>query len=1342
VNHSIFVLLLGEPSLHLSLFLLFPLYVLFKSLFGCVEEEIWWDLNATASSGPMNQDSSGPSHVPGATPPSATAAASTHTPGLHDSFHRRQAQALHLFLYPRHTVADEAAAEHSPSLSSSAEEEGEENGGAGSVSPSSLLHGDIALPVSLPWRGSSGSFRPLTPLLLPQPSVLLGEGWAAGQTAEQCGSPQPISTAAVAMKVSVIGGDRSGTSLYGSAEGFSLEESLVPPHTREQADRREGESEGKDVASTTPCEDAPLPSDFIEETRAAASSLPCCHVATTTTTAAFITTADARRVSSLLSCEGAVAESPSDVTAPSCGFPSGRARDATPLGVPVLVVWRAETNTTGVGSSAAPNGLLPPVHPARPQEPVSALPESAGRYAAAHSGEARQVLGGVERGMLHTALLQAPRAAAGSGASRVILSPDEISNISGGSSSSDTEGEDVFEDNGGYSGCLLNVCLSFCIWLYHLVMRCGAGCCVWLRCAWCDSSWCSCRHPGGLWGGQVRDLAEVGGSEGDDDDEDAEGESQLYRPLLFSSVPHRTAFSPASAPKRTSPSAMPSALWPLPPHSHPSLPSTQPLPSSSSPPRSSQTPTPRAAQALCFSDYDEDGSRGSLDLHHAWGSGKLPAIGAGQQAQRHLSSHTLSASALPDPSRDPQRQQRTVSDESSTATSRGDGSYPSATSRLRWLSKKLSRYSLSEAYAYFNVFADPDLIDVPDVGAPSTTSTKTFTFTRSFLAQRDPALSAPSDGTSLAATAPSQNPLTEGVGHHTGLPPFATARVRRRKGLSRVSAAGQVFVLFHYLACAILTAAVVVLAVVEFRHDVVATVSDDTTCNRFPYRDRTRPDFSFSLICFLLNSLLAIRYAVRAVRYEKGGLLVVQVIIMLLQLGRAAYFLLFVIGRYLRLVGTTGATATMRAAMAATSEQPHRSPLLLFTWISVLSSVVLFLLASLMIPWVYASFGWRRYAQGIVSVRLARVRQRLTMLQTCVQLDRVITLNAYLASVFLLDTWSDQRGLLCVTGVALLLYALLVPSLRRTRHWWPLAVAGCVLLAVSGSFSALIADSFRKDHQLRQMSSSPWYSACYTDQLPECLRVSPVPYPITIYRDEDDTAQGGRTLAAVVGSSPYRRATPAEGASPFVNTHYPRVALFSITAVPATFPGSVAVTTTAPSLQRVDNASDTYIPTCGVFRDYFRIAGCNEECFAEEEAATQHRIVHRIALCCSYYGQCRLKDAYRPYAVMLLMLLATLSYVVRVVLLAVAWRRFVGRDDAAIEVFLQDKRERCRSGGRRRPRWPTRHPREPREAVEAGRRIDVPPCWPTPSSPLPPREPLIWNVYRYDAWRNESGGGW
>lgn len=173
-------------------------------------------------------------------------------------------------------------------------------------------------------------------------------------------------------------------------------------------------------------------------------------------------------------------------------------------------------------------------------------------------------------------------------------------------------------------------------------------------------------------------------------------------------------------------------------------------------------------------------------------------------------------------------------------------------------------------------------------------------------------------------------------------------------------------------------------------------------------------------------------------------------------------------------------------------------------------------------------------------------------------------------------------------------------------------------------------------------------------------------------------------------------------------------------------------------MRYVTNDTHTYLPTYGTYDDYFRIEYCNAECFAEKEMSAHHIFTRGIARCCSYYGQCRLKDDYRTYAVVLLTLLMVLSYVVRVVLLASAWRRLIACDDGAIDAFLRNRRESRRSRRSRGLPTPPSNARLPPQTTVALEQNCVESAVSSSATPGLGGPPLLWNLQQYDAWRYEA----
>ncbi|KAG5475957.1 hypothetical protein CUR178_03672 [Leishmania enriettii] len=609
----------------------------------------------------------------------------------------------------------------------------------------------------------------------------------------------------------------------------------------------------------------------------------------------------------------------------------------------------------------------------------------------------------------------------------------------------------------------------------------------------------------------------------------------------------------------------------------------------------------------------------------------------------------------------------------------------------------------------------------------------------------------------------------------------------RQPLLLDIACVGRCFVLLQYVALVVLTATVLLLTVFSYRSRV-AHVEDETACNCYSFEDRIRPDLSFSLICFLLNGVLATRYAVRAVRYERGGLLVVQVVVVGLQVCRAVYFLLVVARRYTRAPSVSSPSASFsrllwppmaldihgsgadgsgcEGSSVDDYPPPPVEPVLALTWVGVVVSVSFFVAASALSPWVYASFGWRRYAQGIVQVSLSRVRKRLTVLRACVQLDGVITANAYLATVFLLESWPDQRTLLLMTLTIFALHYVLIPTLRRSRHWWPLLCAAGVLVTVSGYYAAVIGGALQKDHRLRSISSSPWDSVCYTDRLRECLYAISHAYPISIFRDTSAADSARSFRLSYKQSERARQQLPPAAAR---RSSLPMSATHSVLRLNGNRDTSVGSGATSPwfgcavssgsarPVQHVSNATDTYLPTYGAFPDYFRLQGCNATCFLAREESDNFFFERHIADCCAEYGQCRLKDDYRTYAVLLLFVLMIFSSAVRVVLLAVAWRRWVEGDDVVIELFVQEHCRRHHGGYRRRRRHPRQghghHHRRAAAAAVAGGGSGTPcpsprrlrashdatvPAMPLPSLSLQPTQNLAWDVEQYTLWRQQQ----
>ncbi|KPA84281.1 hypothetical protein ABB37_02311 [Leptomonas pyrrhocoris] len=1278
-------------------------------------------------------------HVSEPPAPSPSTVDSSTPATLPDSFHLRQAQALHRFLHPSRTLPDEAAVAKSPDLSS-AEEDREDREEEGDATYRDAVLFGAASQFWLPSRTDSsfsGSHTPPAPL--PRPSVVLG-GACRGTVERQRSAGWP----AEMMVEAAVEGNRRGTR-YPDTVGRPVNDEDAQS-TAERTPLQEA-TDREVVASVVTASSAALPGSS-PATKAAAAVPAAVHDAFPGTACEDVSAASRSAASPLHEPHVEASSSPSTV---------GRTRATNLQGTPALVVWKAETRSVEDGVHNVPQTLFPSALMGRK---VAAMTSPRAAADPDRRGAA------VQQQRRRFSIDATPARYSGYHSSENADGRDGAGGEPAlANSSSESDSEDIFDDNGGGSGCIFTLCLMCCTWIYSLLLRCCGAC--YNCCRHCRLTASSFPSPR-----RVFSTALVSANEGDNygNEDVADAESLLRRPLLSATTAHTTIatnMSPYSS-GLISP-AMEEAASSRPPPRRPLYSPPAQASSSASPtlplPRA---PTRRAVQSLRFSDGEDRSCDSAGDIDE---TGDNVAM-LQESAQRRLQPPPQPASAPL--MHFPPAWQRTNVDET-LAEVDSNGGRPPATSRLRRLVKRLSRYSLREVLAYFNVFTTADGAGVHEIAA-HTTQAAAFAHARRQRAGVSSAFSASLVSTSFAADASrtDHTPATGSPTDSTHPPPPAASVAsaaalsvftKQHKELPSVSAAGQIFVLLHYLGFVLLTVAVIVLAVFEFRHDLVAAVQDETACNRFPYKDLFRPDFSFSLICFFLNSAFATHYALRAVRYEKGGLLVVQVVITALQVCRAAYFLLFVADRYLRrfddsnappdiplhlvvqLAGSAdGLSGSTRTPPFSVDEPPRLVPLLVFTWVSVITSVALFFLASLTIPWVGATFGWRRYAQGIVSVRLERVRQRLTTLQTCVQLDRVITLNAHLATVFLLDTWHEQRELVLVTGATLLLYALLVPTLRHTRHWWPLLCGGCVLLAVSGYFAALIGDSLQNDYRLRAMSSSPWYSACYTEQLPECLRRSSVEYPISIYRDDRGVGRNNASL----NEASYKLSIQAFKASALNAKALPGSSLAAIVGSPVetTSPAAaIPQTSFLLGLDRVDNTSDTYIPTFGAFHDYFRICGCNETCFCEEEEEKQHLLVRSIDRCCGYYGQCRLKDAYRTYAVILLALLTVLSYVVRVVLLAVAWRRSIGEDDATIELFLREKQGR-RDGPRcdrhLHSQLSEKQEQDAHKQLKRGDLLPRPRALPRTKMEAvasTPSEALVWNLNQYDAWRYESEGG-
>ncbi|KPI86531.1 hypothetical protein ABL78_4396 [Leptomonas seymouri] len=1271
---------------------------------------------------------------------------------LHDSFRLYQAQAIHHFLHPSQTLPDEAAVERSPDFSSA------EDSDAGDDAHSGATHGGASPPSNLHWRTGGWTSRSLRYPPSRRPSAMLGGTWESNAETQQ-----RVYSHSGWMANASFGGDRihmemskaTGASFNDGRSHSTAERS----HLEEEDGHRKAIVKG--AASSPTALPTTQPDTALKHRADASPPLPSWPPTTA---------AAARGASPCRSHEGAGAAS--QVESPRAAehlldaptpLPCGSTSVLGLQGTPALVVWQAGSSIVGDGGDNAPLAL--------PENAPSAVKAAVLRPPVAINDDRRSA-----------ALQQRQRLAMGTTPALYSGYTHDggddgyeggVHEETDADDSSDSEGEDVFDDNGGSTGCIFSVCMACCTFIYGLRRPCCSF--QFVRCKGTGrAGFCCCQR----WTSSLPAPREVTPTEavrargdGDDDsEEETDAESHLRRPLLSAAAMRGAAATPIGGSNLGSLSTAGQGAA-LPQHAH----ASSSLPPQ--PPFFRHMQRSRAAQSLRFTDEGDSDNDSVAGISETGNAVQTNRGGLPRRPPQQAPSPPMRMMPAP---------QQTFAD-AALAEANRDATRPPMTSQLRRFTKKLSRYSFYEVFAYFNVFSAADGANLREP-ASQTLQTATVVHARSPSASGSHTLSAQTIRASPAAGA-LHSVLARGCDSRTNAalppaPPAASAVAAsvcggRRNELPSVSGAGQVFVLLHYLGFVLLTAAVSVLAVFEFRRKLVAEVNDETACNRFSYRDLFRPDFTFSLFCFFLNSVFATHYAVRAVRYERGGLLVVQVVIVLLQVGRAAYFLLFVADRYLRRFDSSPAPPdgalrdTVRedgaGGLSSASEPPFPAdessrlmPLFVFTWVSIVASVSLFVLASLAIPWVYASFGWRRYAQGIVSVRLARVRQRLTTLQTCVQLDSVITLNAYLATVFLLDTWHDQCELIFVTCAVLLVYALLVPALRRTRHWWPLLCGGCVLLAVSGNFAALIGDTFRRDNRLREMSSSPWYSACYTEQLPACLGGRPATHPISIYRDSPDGGQPRASLATPISLLPVecRAGLPLPAKPVVAPVGSPAEATVSAgrrMTSGAAFPSpnrwlSPEMVGRAHhrfelALDHVDNTSDTYISTFGLYRDYFRISGCNETCFCKEEEKTQHLLMRHIVRCCGYYGECRLKDAYRTYAVILLTLLMVLSYVVRVVLLAVAWRRSIEEDDAAIELFLQEKREhrrrRRRYGHRQLQLSGGRH-QDIRKGTNIAERRQRPTELLQPKNQkavASPNEVLVWNLSGYDAWRYESDEG-
>lgn len=516
-----------------------------------------------------------------------------------------------------------------------------------------------------------------------------------------------------------------------------------------------------------------------------------------------------------------------------------------------------------------------------------------------------------------------------------------------------------------------------------------------------------------------------------------------------------------------------------------------------------------------------------------------------------------------------------------------------------------------------------------------------------------------------------------------------------------LSFVSRIYVSLNYAAMLLLMPLVVVLGVLELVKQHHTVVSDETACDGYTFQDRPRPDYSLSLVDFVLNGSLAASYAICAVRYENGGFLVVQVVVVLLQLSRAAYFLRFVVPNYLNdnipsLFYNDGPHIRGGgAALHSVLQLPHVAALRAATYWILGGSMVLWMISSLLSQRVHRSFGWRRYSRGLTHVALLAVRRRRMYLQTCLQLDAVVTLNASLATLLLLDDAGQRLFLLLITIGVLYFHRVMLPLLQGRRQWRLLLVAAVFLLLSLGYYSRVSSSRLYLDQHLRKMDDAPRCSPCYYNQLQSCLASD------SIFIVADDGVAAAAPPPAVDksggGSGSRERMSrgyqgrrvqmagerdgggggdrpPKSFASRFLRRQLHHEALNSRPDRDDKGDGNDAAETVS-RLVRVVNGTHTYLPTRSASGEYFMVSNCNRTCFDEAEKRHARRFTRRIEGCCASYGRCRLKDAYRLYALALLLLLIVFAFVVRVVLLMVAAYRLSEGDDAVIASFVAHHRQ-------------------------------------------------------------------
>jgi hypothetical protein len=215
-------------------------------------------------------------------------------------------------------------------------------------------------------------------------------------------------------------------------------------------------------------------------------------------------------------------------------------------------------------------------------------------------------------------------------------------------------------------------------------------------------------------------------------------------------------------------------------------------------------------------------------------------------------------------------------------------------------------------------------------------------------------------------------------------------------------------------------------------------VKDESVCYGAPYEEIKTNSVGYSMANIVVGCLFALWLMVRAVRLEKGALLVCVVVVIATVVSRALYFAF------------------------AIAEQSMEDDMVLACKISFTIASIVMVAAMPFSFKVSSSFGWRFFTKGVTQAEDVEMMQRHKQLDACAKLDLYITINAFISLFFFVsDNFVRIYGFI-VTAITMV-FLLALNVVVKKRHYWALYLFYFVCLLMPVFYIYTLATTVLED---------------------------------------------------------------------------------------------------------------------------------------------------------------------------------------------------------------------------------------------------------------------------------------